>query len=89
MTHAANNLEYKEYYNGAAITLPARDHMKNLCDMIRNESAIYNNGYDISENGYIFKNIFDTMEIIERYPQDKMLSLELSAYLDDFIIKEA
>lgn len=88
MTHSANNLDYNKYYNGVEITLPAKDHMKNLCDMIRNEIACYNNGYDIAENIYAFKNILDTMETISRYPEDKMLSVELSAYLDDFIVKE-
>lgn len=68
MAHAANNLDYNKYYNGVEITLTEKDHMKNLCDMIRNEIACYNNGYDTAENGYAFKNILDTMETISRYP---------------------
>ena len=89
MTHAANNIDYNEYYNAAPITLQAKDHMKNLCDMIRQQSATYSNGYDISEDAYIFRNILEAMEVIAHYPQDKMLTVEPTITLDDFIIREA
>jgi hypothetical protein len=86
MTHAVN---YNEYYNATPITLPAKDHMKNLCDMIRNHSATYSNGYDISEDAYIFRNILEAIEVITHYPQDKILTVEPTIALDDFIIRES
>ena len=87
MTHAANCLDYQQYYDGDEVKATAGEHMTMLLDLLKNEIATFNDPSEFVEQVDNFKYIMEAIDTLSIKPLNYLVGLTWTDWAG-FIIKE-